>query len=217
MGSFGVRTRQAFARSTATISISSPRTPNSSADVTTIVDGFCSAQPFELEMIGRDDIGKRAQEVTHQRRDVGVDEQAPVAIPEHGVATIEQSGIAGLGARDEVRNHSGDLRRAEITRQDHLTSIDRAALLDPEQEIGDKLCFQHPAADGRVTRPVAQQGGGHRDHIDAVHLHGKDGGAVADMAVRDLGLDGDDGHGMGAGTSVFERVGRNRVAQCTWI
>ena len=87
----------------------------------------------------------------------------------------------------------GDIRRAEITRQDHLTSIDRAALLDPEQEIGDQLRLQPAAADGRIARPVAQKRGRHRNHVDAVHLHRKHGGRVADMAVGDLGLDGDDG------------------------
>ena len=91
-----------------------------------------------------------------------MDEQAPVAIPEHGIATIEQRGVAGLGARDKVRDHGGDLRRAEIARQDHLAAVDRAALLDPKQEIGDQLRIEHPAADGRVARPIAQQRGRHR-------------------------------------------------------
>ncbi len=124
-------------------------------------------------------------------------EQASVAIPEHGIATIEQGGVAGLGALDEVRDHGGDLRRAEIARQDHAAGVQRAALLDPEQEIGDQLRIEHTAADGRVTRPVAQQGGGHRCYVDAVHLQGKHGGAVADMAVGDLRLNGDDGHAVG--------------------
>ena len=60
--------------------------------------GFRPAQPLELEMIGRDDIRKRAQPVAHQRRDVGVDEQAAVAIAEHGIAAIAQRGVFGLGA-----------------------------------------------------------------------------------------------------------------------
>ena len=59
-------------------------------------------------MIGRDDIGERTQQIAHQRRDVGVDEQAAVAIPEHGIAAIKQRGIFGLGARDKIRNH-GDV------------------------------------------------------------------------------------------------------------
>ncbi len=159
--------------------------------------GLRPAQPFELEMIGGDEVRKRAQSVTHERRDVGLDEQASVAIPEHGITTIEQGGIAGLGSLDEVRDHGGDLRRAEITRQDHPAGVERAALLDPQQQIGDQLCVEHPAADGRVTRPIAQQGGGHRDHVDAVHLHGKDGGAVADMAVGDLRLNRNHGHAVG--------------------
>jgi hypothetical protein len=52
-------------------------------------------------------------------------------------------------------------------------------MLEPAQEIGDQLRIEHPAADARVTRPVAQKRGRHRDHVDAVHLHGKHGGAVA--------------------------------------
>ena len=153
-------------------------------------------------MIGRDDVGQRTQPVAHQRRDVGVDEQAAVAIAEHGIAAIEQRGVARLGARDEVRDHGGDLGRAEIARQDHLAGIDRAALLDPEQEIGDQLRIEHPAADGRVTRPVAQQRGRHRYDVDAVHLHRKHRGAVADMAEGDLRLDGNHGHGV-------SRIGRS--------
>jgi hypothetical protein len=150
---------------------------------------------FELEMVGGQDVGQRAQPVTHQRRDGGLDEQAAVAIPEHGIAAIEQGRIACPRARDEVRDHGGDLRRAKIARQDHPAAIDRAALLDPEQEIGNQLCIQHPAADGRVTRPVAQERGRHGYDVDAVHLQRKHRGAVADMAVSDLGLNGDDGHG----------------------
>ena len=69
-----------------------------------------------------------------------------------------------------------------------MRGIDRAALLDPAQEIGDQFCIEHPAADGRIARPVAQQRGRHRHHVDAVHLHGKHRGAVADMAESDLRL-----------------------------
>ena len=105
--------------------------------------------------------------------------------------------MARLGPRDEVRDHGGDLGRTEIARQDHFARVERAALLDPEQEIGDQRRIEHPAADGRVTRPVAQQRGRHRDHVDAVHLHRKHRGAVADMAEGDLRLDGDDGHAVG--------------------
>jgi hypothetical protein len=36
------------------------------------------------------------------------------------------------------------VRRAEIARQDHLRRIDRAALLDPEQQIGDQLRIERP-------------------------------------------------------------------------
>src|SRR2546430_13673934 len=57
----------------------------------------------------------------------GLDEQASVAIPEHGIATIEQGAIARLGSRDKVRDHGGDLRRAEIARQDHPAAVERAA------------------------------------------------------------------------------------------
>ena len=117
-----------------------------------------------------------------------MDEQSAVAIPEHGIAAIAQRGIFGLGALHEVRDHSRNLGRAEIARQDHLRRIDRAALLDPEQEIGDQLCIEHPAADGRVARPVAQKRGRYGDHVDPVHLHRKHRGAVADMAVGDLRL-----------------------------
>ena len=105
--------------------------------------GFRPAQPFELEMIGGDDIGKRQQPVAHQRRDVGLDEQAAVAIAEHGIAAIEQGGMARLGARDEVRDHSGDLGRAEIARQDHFGAIERAALLD--RRAGDRRRVAPPA------------------------------------------------------------------------
>jgi hypothetical protein len=40
-------------------------------------------------MIGRDDIGQRTEQIAHQRRDVRMDEQAAVAVPEHGVAAIK--------------------------------------------------------------------------------------------------------------------------------
>ena len=124
-----------------------------------------------------------------------MDEQAAVAIPEHRVAAIKQRGIFGLGARDKIRDHGGDLRRAEIARQDHLRRIDRAAFLDPAQQVGDEFGIEHPAADGRVARPIAQQRGRHRYHVDPAHLHGKNGGAVADMAESDLRLNRNDVHG----------------------
>ena len=65
----------------------------------------------------------------------------------------------------------------------------------PKQEIGDAPCIQHPAANGRIARPVTQQRGRHRNDVDSVQLHRKYRGTVADMAVGNLGLDGDDGHG----------------------
>ena len=71
---------------------------------------------------------------------------------------------------------------------DLLRGIDCAAFLDPEQEIGNELRIEHPAADGRVAGPVAQQRGRHRHHVDPVHLHRKYGGTVADMAESDLRL-----------------------------
>ena len=101
-------------------------------------------------------ISASGQKVAHQRGDAGVDEQAAVAIAEHGIAAIEELWMARPGPRDEVRDHGGDPGRAEIAGQDHLAGVERAAFLDPEQEIGDQLRIEHPAADGRVTRPVAQ-------------------------------------------------------------
>ncbi len=145
-------------------------------------------------MIGRDDIGQRQQPVAHQWRDVGVDEQAAVAIPQHGVAGIAQTSVAGAGAGDKVRDDAGDFGRAEIARQDHVSGTNGAALLDPKQQIANQLRVQHPAADGFVTRPVAEQCRGYRDDVDAVHLHRKHRGGVADMAVSDLRLNRNDGH-----------------------
>ena len=58
-------------------------------------------------MVGGQNVGERAQPVTHQRRDGGLNEQAAVAIAQHGIAAIEQSGVACPGARDEVRDHGG--------------------------------------------------------------------------------------------------------------
>ena len=69
-----------------------------------------------------------------------------------------------------------------------MARIDRAALLDAAQQIGNQLCIEHPAADGRIARPVAQQRGRHGYYVDAVHLHRKHRGAVADMAESDLRL-----------------------------
>src|SRR5258708_27588450 len=69
-------------------------------------------------------------------------------------------------------------------------------MLEPAQEIGDQLRIEHPAADARVTRPVAQKRGRHRCYVDAVHLHGKHGGAVADMAEGDLRLNRNHGHAV---------------------
>ncbi len=144
-------------------------------------------------------MSRLAQPVPHEGRDVGRHEQAPVAIPKHGIATIAHSGVAGLGSLDEIRDHRGDLGRAEIARQDHAAGVDRAALLDTEQQVGDQLRVEHPAADGRVTRPVAQKRGRHRCYVNAVHLQRKDGGAVADIAVGDLRLNGNHGLGVHAG------------------
>ena len=67
------------------------------------------------------------------------------------------------------------------------------------QEVGNQPGIEHPAADGRIARPVAQQGGRHRHHVDPVHLHGKNGGAVADMAVGDLRLYRNHVHAMSSG------------------
>src|SRR5215813_5879567 len=57
-------------------------------------------------------------------------------------------------------------------------------------------CASNPAADARISRPVAQQRGRHRRYVDAVHLQGKHGGAVADMAEGDLRLNGDNAHAV---------------------
>jgi hypothetical protein len=108
IGSFGVRTRRAFFRSTASASISPAGVSASSALVTTTSRGmnarrlehlidrrFSARSAIRTEMIGRDDIGKRARRSApaagYQR-----DKQAAVAIPEHGVAAIKQRGILAL-------------------------------------------------------------------------------------------------------------------------
>ena len=72
--------------------------------------GLCPGEIFELEMIGSDDVSEATQPVAYERRDVGVDVQSPFAIPEHGVASIEEGGVARPGALDEVGDHSGDFR-----------------------------------------------------------------------------------------------------------
>ncbi len=128
-----------------------------------------------------------------------MDEQAAVAVSQHGVAAIEQRGIFGLGARDKIRDHGGVVGRAEIAGQDHRGGIDRAAFLDAAQEGGDEFSIEHPAADGFVARPVAQQRGRHGYDVDPVHLHRKYRGAVADMAVSNLRLYRNHVHEIGLG------------------
>lgn len=111
---------------------------------------------------------------------------AAVAIAEHRIAAIEQGRVRGFRAGDEVGDVKADIGRAEIARQDHPGRLDRAALLDAAQQIGHQLHVEHPAADRRIARPVAEQRGGHGDDIDAMQLDRKGGGAVADMAECDL-------------------------------
>ncbi len=145
-------------------------------------------------MIGRDNRRERNQTIAESIDKALGNEKAEIIVAHDRIADIEEVRVSLARALDKIRHDHRILDRSEIAGEHDRLSFNQAAFLDAAQQAGDQLRFQHPAVDGRIVRMVGQQGGRNRRHGDARRLHGEHGGAVADMAMDHLALDGDHAH-----------------------
>ena len=207
----GVRVRQAPSADTTTMSSGSSGVSSRTTLVTSTTDGppvrtgsAASSSPpatvdrareeVELEVVGRDHVGGRHHPVAHELGDPGPDEHAPAHVPHHRVAAVHRLGVVPLTG-DRVEDDRPDVLRALVAREHGLAPVERPAVLDARRSPRRCLGRQQRTAPVAVPGVVGEVHGHHRPHLLAQPLKGKNGGAVAGMAVGDQGLDRQDAHG----------------------
>ena len=129
----------------------------------------------------------------HEFRDAALHIDAG-EIADHRIAAIARLGIGALHARDRVENRLADFRRTHIAGEHAVTFAEHAARLDALHHIADMLRAEHFAVPGAVAGMVGVLHGVDRPDLDSDPLQRKHRGRIADMAVSDMRLDGEDVH-----------------------
>ena len=153
-----------------------------------------ACEELQLEVVRRDDVGGPQRLVREKFRHTGSHENAASDIADHGIAAIERRRIDGFDPRHRTENRVARVGCADIARQDGVTAGQGAALRDPLHAGVNQRRGKHLAAPRAVAGVVRELYRVDRPDLVAEALHRKNRGGIADMSVRDMGLDGEDVH-----------------------
>jgi hypothetical protein len=165
--------------------------------------GGASRQVAELELVGRDRVGEREHALPDELRNAATDENAALGVADHRVAAVARGGIGVLHPPDRVNHGFAGIARAEIAGEHAVAFGEHAALLDALHQQADRRAAEDAPAPGTVTGVIGELHGVDRPDLDADALQRKYRRRVADMAIGDVRLDGQDIH---AGTANRRRA-----------
>ena len=156
--------------------------------------GLPAGKEVELEVVRREDVGLRDHRVAHELRDAGPHEHAAADVAHHRVAAVDGLRVELLHASHGVEDDAADRRVALVSGQHRVRLAEHAAVLDPGDHLADVVGGEQRPTPRAVPRVVGEVHGEDRPDLVAQTLQREDGGGVADVAVGDRGLDGQDLH-----------------------
>ncbi len=156
--------------------------------------GLAAGQEVELEVVRGDDVGPRDDGVAHELGDPGPHEHPAPDVAHHRVAAVDRVRVELLDPLDRVEDDRADGRVALVARQHGVGLAEHPAVLDARDHLGHVAGGQQRAAPLAVPGVVGEVHREHRPDLVAEPLEREDGSGVADVAVRDRGLDGQDLH-----------------------
>jgi hypothetical protein len=166
-----------------------------------------SHQVIEFELIRRYHIGDGKHALLDELRNAAADEYALGDITDHRIAAIAGGGICALHPAYGLEHGFAGIGRTEITGDHPVAFTEHAALLNSLHHQADGCGAEDATAPGAIARVIGELHGVHRPDLDAHALQREHGCRVADMAIGNMGLDGEDVH---AGPDKRERRSRGR-------
>ena len=115
-------------------------------------------------------------------------------IADHRIAAIARRRIGALHARDRVEDRLADLGRAHIAGEDAVAFDNTPRSSMPVHHIADMRGAEHLAGPAAIAGVIGELHGVDRPDLDADPLQRKHRGGIADMAVGDMRLDGEEIH-----------------------
>ena len=147
-------------------------------------------EPFELELIGREDVRAWHRTIGEESRDAGADIEAAVVAHDR-VAAPQRGGIVRAQLADGGQHGAADLGVAEVAAEQGVAPGQRpmgGKALDQRGDFGRR---QGAARVGAVAGVVAELDGVDGQRFGAEALEGKDRRGIADMPRGHPGLDGE--------------------------
>jgi len=152
---------------------------------------------LELELIGRKHVGGRHRALAQELRDSGAHINAAAGVADHRVAAITRRRIGGLDLGESLEDCLAGLRSAEIAGQHAVATCEHSALFDPAHEVSDRARLDHLAANAPVPGMVGEHRGVDRPDLASEPLQREHGGRIADVAIGNVRVDGEQIHGGG--------------------
>ena len=158
--------------------------------------GRLPGEELEFELVGRDDIGRRHRPVAHELGNARPYEDPAPDIADHRIAGVKRGRVGPLHPPGGIENGLPCRLGAHVTGEHGIACREHPALGDPLDEFGDDRGLEHLPAPGAVAGVVRELHGMDRPDLDAETLHREGRRGIADMAVGDMGLDGENVHGV---------------------
>jgi hypothetical protein len=149
---------------------------------------------FELELIGRNNIGDRYNAFLDEFRDALAHEDAATGVANHRVAAAARRRICALHPCHGINHDFTDIGRANIAGEYAVAFAQHTAFLNSLDHQPDRVGAEKRPAPGAVAGVIGELHGMHRPYLNSDALEWKHGSGVASMAIGDVGLDGDDVH-----------------------
>jgi hypothetical protein len=153
-----------------------------------------AGQQVQLEMVGGDDPRRRHRALAHEFRDAGPHEHAAFAIADDRIAAIAGVRIGGFHLADRVEDRLPGRDRPDIAGEDAVAGAEHAAIRDAVHHLADQIRVERFALPDAVSGVVGELHRMDRPHLAAQPLQREHRGRIADMAIGDMGLDGDEVH-----------------------
>ena len=130
----------------------------------------------------------------HEFRNALAHEYAAADVTDHRIAAVARRRVRLLDARDRIEDRAADSGVADIAGDHAVALTEHPALRHPFDHLADPCAVEDLAAPGTVAGVVGELHGVHRPDLDSDALQRKDRGRVANMAVGDVRLDGEQIH-----------------------
>jgi hypothetical protein len=151
-------------------------------------------QVIEFELIGRDDVGDGKHALLDEFGNAAAHEHPLADIPDHRIAAIARGWICTFHPRHRLDHGLAGIRGAEIAGDHPIAFAQHATLLNSLHHQADRRGAEDAAAPGAIAGVIGELNRLHRPDLDADALQREHGSRVADVAIGNMGLDGENVH-----------------------